>query len=197
MALALQLPFQPEANTNDEPTPYLGSSPTKPCSPRVFWKENENNFPVLARLVRDVLTVPATGSGVERLFNSARDICHYCRGSLKSRTIQDLVIFMCTSRLEIESEQLALLEEYISTQEIQTRTEENAANKAAPMVDMEEEEDEDEEGNEEDEIPLPDNTRLHDQNSTQRRKSGRVTKRSKQDDSQWEYLMPQIEQIDN
>ncbi|EED12754.1 hypothetical protein TSTA_052750 [Talaromyces stipitatus ATCC 10500] len=49
MALALQLPLQLEANTNDELTQYLRSSPTKPCSPRVFW-ENEHNFLVLAHL---------------------------------------------------------------------------------------------------------------------------------------------------
>lgn len=60
---------------------------------------------------------------------------------------------------------------------------------AAPMIDLEEEEEEDEE-NTEDRIPLPDNTHLRDQSSTQRRKSGRVTKRSKQDDGQWEYLKP-------
>ncbi|EED13709.1 hypothetical protein TSTA_099600 [Talaromyces stipitatus ATCC 10500] len=38
-------------------------------------------------------------------------------------------MFMCISRFEIEFEQLALLEEYISTQEIQTRTKKKAANK--------------------------------------------------------------------
>jgi hypothetical protein len=43
MALASQLPLQQETNTNDELTRYLGSSPTKPCSPCVFWKENEHN----------------------------------------------------------------------------------------------------------------------------------------------------------
>lgn len=124
MALAPQLPLQPETDTNDELTRYLGGSPTRPCSPCVFWKENEHNFPVLASFARDVLAVPATGSGVKRLFNSARDICHYGRGSLKSKTIQDLIMLMCTSKFEIESEQLALMEEYISMQETQTRTEE-------------------------------------------------------------------------
>jgi hypothetical protein len=38
-------------------------------------------------------------------------------------------MFMCTSRFEIESKQLALFEEYTSTQENQTRTKEKAANK--------------------------------------------------------------------
>lgn len=53
------------------------------------------------------------------------------------------MMFMCTSRFEIKSEQLSLLEEYISTQEIQTRTEEKAANKVRdsevnPISDTEE-----------------------------------------------------------
>ncbi|CAG8425270.1 unnamed protein product [Penicillium salamii] len=34
----------------------------------------------IATLARDVLTIPATSAGVERLFNTARDICHYRRG---------------------------------------------------------------------------------------------------------------------
>lgn len=33
----------------------------------------------MARLARDVLSIPASGAGVERLFNSARDTCHYRR----------------------------------------------------------------------------------------------------------------------
>lgn len=250
ITLASQLSLQPETNRLDELTQYLRSSmlsplhsyflllifsigPTKPRSPCEFWKENEHNFPALASLARDVLAIPATGSGVEQLFNSARDICHYRRGSLKSGTIQDLMMFMCTSRFEIESEQLALMEEYVSTQEVQTKTEEKAANKvrdpefdpisdteedpsgilsqptrapgavmlgkrprqAAPLIDLEEDDDDEdgrgeEEGNEEDEVPLPDNTHLHDQSSTQRRTSGRVPKRSKRDDGQWEYIKP-------
>ena len=45
--------------------------------PLLFWKDNQHRFPALAALARDVLSVPATGAGVERLFNTARDICHY------------------------------------------------------------------------------------------------------------------------
>ena len=121
------------------------------------------------------------------------------------------------------------MEEYISTQEVQTKNEEKAANKvrypefdpisdteedplevlsqptralsavplgkrprqAAPLIDLEEDKEDgrgDEEGNEEDEVSLPNNTHLYDQSSTQRRTSGRVPKRSKRDDGQWEYL---------
>lgn len=41
-----------------------------------------------------------------------------------------------------------------------------------------------------DEIPLPDNSNLQDENGTQRRASGRVPKRSKRDDGEWEYIKP-------
>jgi transcriptional regulator of heat shock response len=87
-----------------------------PCE---FWKENQYRYPVLASIARDVLSIPATGAGVEQLFNSARDICHYRRGSLKTSTIQELMMFMCTSKFEVEEEQLALNKEYLLKNELQ------------------------------------------------------------------------------
>ena len=48
----------------------------------MYWEVNEHGYLVLSRLARDLLFVPATGAGVERLFHSARYICHYRRGSL-------------------------------------------------------------------------------------------------------------------
>ncbi|KAJ6039228.1 hypothetical protein N7460_007260 [Penicillium canescens] len=107
-----------EINQDDELTQYLGSC-TRKINPCVFWKCNQYEFPVLASLARDVLSIPATGSGVERLFNTARDICHYRRGSLKPTTIQDLMMYLCTSRFDIESDQHTLIEEYLTAQEIQ------------------------------------------------------------------------------
>jgi hypothetical protein len=64
---------------------------------------------------------------VERLFNSARDICHYRRGSLNAATIQDLMMFMCTSRFEIEEKQLAFVNNYLSNEETQVDDEERDA----------------------------------------------------------------------
>lgn len=92
--------------------------------PRVFWKEHQHRFPALASLARDVLSIPATGAGVERLFNSARDVCHDRRGSLSPRTIRDLMLFMCTSRFDIKEEQRAMIGEYLSYEEIQADGEE-------------------------------------------------------------------------
>ncbi|KAK6810429.1 hypothetical protein RU639_013759 [Aspergillus parasiticus] len=78
--------------------------------PRAYWKEHEHDYPVLSRLARDLLSVPATGAGVERLFNSARDICHYRRGSLNESTIQDLMMYRCSEKFNLDTEQLGRLE---------------------------------------------------------------------------------------
>ncbi|OQE11278.1 hypothetical protein PENFLA_c074G04571 [Penicillium flavigenum] len=102
-----------EIDRDDQLAQYLGSS-TRKINPCVFRKSSQYEFPVLASLARYVLSVPATGSGVERLFNTARDICHYRRGSLESKTIQDLMMYLCTSRFDIESEQHAFIEEYLT-----------------------------------------------------------------------------------
>jgi hypothetical protein len=191
-------------------------------NPRLFWKDQQHEFPILTSLARDVLTTPATGSGVERLFNSARDICHYRRGSLKPETIKDFMMFMCTSRFDIESEQLTFVDEYLTAQEIQAAREEEDARKTGDEFNLISDNEEDapaaisppiqppseralckrprtkvtedqgplielDNENDEDEIPLPDNSDLHGESSTQRRTSGRVPKRSKRDEDQFVY----------
>jgi hypothetical protein len=96
----------------------------------------------MARLARDVLSIPASGAGVERLFNSARDICHYRRGSLQPQTISDLMMYMCTSRFEIHEEERIMLSEYLSAQEIQAAKEERTQQQITvdPISDDEEDE---------------------------------------------------------
>ena len=83
----------------------------------MFWKENQLKYPALAAAARDVLSIPATGAGVERLFNSARDVCHYRRGSLNATTIQDLMLFMCASKFDVDEKELALISEFLSDEE--------------------------------------------------------------------------------
>lgn len=70
---------------------------TVQTGPRIFWKEHQHRFPALANLARDIFSIPATGADVERLFNSARDVCHYRRGSLSPRTIRDLLYYLISS----------------------------------------------------------------------------------------------------
>ncbi|RJE18367.1 hypothetical protein PHISCL_09298 [Aspergillus sclerotialis] len=129
----------------DELKRYLNSGIVTGVPLRAFWREHQHEYPALASLARDILSIPATGAGVERLFKSARDICHYRRGSLNTTTIQELMMFMCTSRFEVEDDQLALNKEYLITDEIQEANnlreeEEDAQNEQSlePISDNEE-----------------------------------------------------------
>ena len=82
--------------------------------PRVFWKGHEHEFPVLARMARDILSIPASGAGVERLFNSARDICHYRRGQLKPSTIRELMLHQFATKFEVEQKEMEVIKEHLS-----------------------------------------------------------------------------------
>ncbi|KAG0157964.1 hypothetical protein PDIDSM_5476 [Penicillium digitatum] len=92
--------------------------------PLPFWRENHSLFPAIASLARDILTIPATGAGVERLFNTARDICHYHRGRMKAETIEELMLFLCTSRFDLELHEAKELERFFSLNEIEALREE-------------------------------------------------------------------------
>ncbi|KZN87744.1 Zinc finger BED domain-containing protein DAYSLEEPER [Penicillium chrysogenum] len=140
-----------EGTEHDEVDQYLREA-NVPVPPRLYWREHEREFPVLSRLARDLLSVPATGAGVERLFNSARDICHYRRGSLHEATIQDLMMYMCSEKFTLEGQQLTLLEKPMEGESQEALEEDEAlrANEedAAPISDDEEvEETEDVESN--------------------------------------------------
>ena len=59
--------------------------------PLEWWAKHEHDFPNLGKMARDILTVPASGAGVERLFNIARDICNFRQGRLHGETIRKLI----------------------------------------------------------------------------------------------------------
>jgi hypothetical protein len=130
---------------------------------------------------------------VERLFNTARDIYHYRQGKIKSQTIEELMIFLCTSRFDIEEQEAKLLEKFFSYKEMESAKEEKDEKldeiKIDPISDTKEQDTElnneigldeigeaDEEG--EAQISLP-------RNNTQIRISGQ--KRKNQDDDIFEY----------
>ncbi|CDO75398.1 hypothetical protein BN946_scf184855.g1 [Trametes cinnabarina] len=63
-----------------------------PCQlrmPLVWWRENANRFPIIARMARDFLAIPATSVSVERLFSSSRHLCTDVRASFKATTITE------------------------------------------------------------------------------------------------------------
>lgn len=101
-------------------------------SPQLFWKEHQHEYPILARIAWDILSTPASGAGVERLFNCAWDICHYHRGQLKPDTIKDVMLHLFTSKFDFEQSKLEIIKMYLSAGEAamldQTR-------KPAPLLD--------------------------------------------------------------
>lgn len=156
--------------------------------PREFWRDHEHRFPVLAALARDFLSVPATGAGVERLFNSARDICHYRRGSLQLSTIQDLMLLMCGIRFDLEEEQLAFIQEHATETEIELQQEEIDESTQGDILEISDNEEGPSESHskrrrsvneptEEPEEPESEEPDLPEQNT--QRVSGRVRKRSR------------------
>ncbi|KAJ5274016.1 hypothetical protein N7478_009141 [Penicillium angulare] len=185
---------------SDEISQYLDSD-TIPMSPLTFWKEHQSRFPAIAALARDALSFPATGAGVERLFNIARDICHYRRGRMKSKTIEDLMMFLCTTRFDMEEQEAKLLREFFTWDEVETAKEEKDGKIDLIEVDLisdtEEQEDEiDNQDKHRDIVEIDDisvNAGNHDAgpnpslppNQTQVRASGR--KRKSREDDVFEY----------
>lgn len=121
------------------------------------------------------------------------------------------MLFMCTTKFDVESEQLALIDEYLSTQEKQVKKEQKDAQKKEEEFNLISDNKEDLSTSEasaetiqnpntralrkrratsdqlikledDDEVPLPNNSHLEEGRTTQRRSSGRVLKRLRQDE---------------
>lgn len=82
------------SHQQDEFSQYLQDTPTISNNRGilVIWKDLEATYPVVARMARDLLAIPLSGVGVERKFNIARDVCHYRRGHLKGKTIEEIML---------------------------------------------------------------------------------------------------------
>ena len=84
----------------------------------LYWKANTERFPILSIIARDVIAVAAAGVGMERMFNTSRDICHYRRGRLQPDTIRAIMIQICSDRFQIKEEYRDLVDDL---DEAQTR----------------------------------------------------------------------------
>ena len=60
--------------------------------PLEWWKTYGGSFPVLSRLARDFLAIPATSVSVERTFSQSRHICSDLRSSMKAETIREALL---------------------------------------------------------------------------------------------------------
>jgi hypothetical protein len=57
-----------------------------------WWKANEAVFPHLARVAKDVLAIPISEVGVERVFNTSKDVIGDRRHRLSSQTVRKIMI---------------------------------------------------------------------------------------------------------
>ena len=59
--------------------------------PLLWWKTNSTRFPVLSKLARKYLAIPATSTPSERLFSEAGNIMTIKRAQLAPNTLENLV----------------------------------------------------------------------------------------------------------
>ncbi len=62
-------------------------------NPLVWWKDNQNQFPHLAKLAKSYLGIPATSVPSERVFSTAGDIVTAQRASLLPDNV-DMMVFL-------------------------------------------------------------------------------------------------------
>ena len=91
----LFLEKQARLQTKNEFDRYLSlpPPPTRSGTALEWWYRNSTEFPRLARMARDVLAVPATGAGVERVFSVAGKVATSSRALLDPSTIQETMMF--------------------------------------------------------------------------------------------------------
>jgi len=60
--------------------------------PLSWWKVHATEYPMLARMARDILSIPLTSVAVERVFSSARNILQYRRNRMGHEMITALML---------------------------------------------------------------------------------------------------------
>jgi hypothetical protein len=65
---------------------YFEGSVGKEVDPLSWWSENQKRFPILSRMARDYLAIPATSAPSERLFSQAGRTISEQRNRLKGDT---------------------------------------------------------------------------------------------------------------
>lgn len=75
-----------------------------------YWHLHQEKYPILSQMARDILAITTNGVGVESLFNTAQDVCHYQHGHLHPETIQAIMLQLTTDRFTIREEYRQLLD---------------------------------------------------------------------------------------
>ncbi|KAG9278171.1 zinc finger BED domain-containing protein 1-like [Astyanax mexicanus] len=79
---------------------YFGEAPlSKKDDPLQWWSENEGRFPMLSKLSKSFLCIPATSTPSERIFSAAGNICSQKRASLSPRHVEMLTFLAMNKSL--------------------------------------------------------------------------------------------------
>jgi hypothetical protein len=86
---------EPHPPNNDEINKYLDNTHVPPTysnmDPFQWWRNNEKNFPILFRVARKYLGIPATSVPSKRLFSDAGNQITVERNRLKADTVNELL----------------------------------------------------------------------------------------------------------
>ena len=72
---------------------------TMPCHAMLWWKANELKHPILSKLAKRYLCVPATSVASERVFSSAGDLVSAQRSCLRSGQVDKLIFLKKNQRV--------------------------------------------------------------------------------------------------
>ncbi|KAJ8001186.1 hypothetical protein DPEC_G00188680 [Dallia pectoralis] len=88
-----------QTQVRNEVLSYFGEkSLAKEETPLLGWKANNDRYPMLARLAKSYLCIPATSTPSERLFSAAGNIASKKRGSLSQEHVDMLTFLHCNAK---------------------------------------------------------------------------------------------------
>ena len=91
------LPLSPGDQARQEVARYIATAANTGTSPLDWWKTNENNFPLISRLAKKYLCVPASSVPSERVFSLTGSIINKTRSQITPEYL-DLFVFLNKNR---------------------------------------------------------------------------------------------------
>ncbi|EEP81104.1 predicted protein [Uncinocarpus reesii 1704] len=85
---------QSQVNSQNEMEQYLNNENLMTSSMSLLeqWQNLKPVFPTMTHMVRDILAIPLTDVGVEQIFNTVQDICHYQQSQLHESIIKKIML---------------------------------------------------------------------------------------------------------
>jgi hypothetical protein len=94
---------------DDELEQYLRDPTEKPDNVIAWWIAKASIYPCLSRMALDFLTIPATSTGVERMFSRGRLLLPYVRNRLSAQSTRALLCLGYWSKAGFVDEKAVLI----------------------------------------------------------------------------------------